>query len=52
MHMNSRVMQEYASVVARGDAHVLLDVRARVQFAVCALEGAVNVPLAELEVGV
>lgn len=30
--------------------HVLLDVRKEVQFAVCALDKAVNVPLARLEV--
>ncbi|CAM9325235.1 unnamed protein product [Ascophyllum nodosum] len=41
--------QEYAQVVARGQDHLLLDVRARVQFDVCALDGAVNLPLAELK---
>ena len=43
-------LQDYAAVVAGGEEHVLLDVRARVQFAVCALDGAVNIPLPELEV--
>ncbi len=43
--------QEYAEVVAGRKRHVLLDVRAEVQFSVCALENAVNVPLARLEVG-
>lgn len=37
-------------MVAGGQDHLLLDVRPRVQFAVCALDGAVNIPLAELEV--
>ena len=37
-------------MVEGGQDHLLLDVRARVQFAVCALDGAVNIPLAELEV--
>lgn len=43
--------QEYAEVVAGQQRHVLLDVRAEVQFSVCSLENAVNVPLARLEVG-
>ena len=42
--------QEYAEVVAEGREHVLLDVRKEVQFAVCALDKAVNVPLSRLEV--
>lgn len=42
--------QEYAEVVAEGKRHVLLDVRKEVQFAVCALDKAVNVPLSRLEV--
>ncbi|CAB1096216.1 unnamed protein product [Ectocarpus sp. CCAP 1310/34] len=41
--------QEYADVVAGGRRHVLLDVRVGVQFAVCALDDAVNVPLSQLE---
>jgi rhodanese-related sulfurtransferase len=28
-----------------GERHVLLDVRERVQFAICALPGALNIPL-------
>ncbi|CAN0215713.1 unnamed protein product [Pylaiella littoralis] len=44
--------QEYADVVAGGRRHVLLDVRAEVQFAVCALDNAVNIPLSQLEASV
>lgn len=36
--------------MAEGRKHVLLDVRVEVQFAVCALDNAVNVPLSQLEV--
>lgn len=39
-------------MVEGGQDHLLLDVRARVQFAICAVDGAVNIPLAELEVRV
>ena len=50
-YLHSRFfLQDYATIVAGGQDHLLLDVRARVQFAVCALDGAVNIPLAELEV--
>lgn len=42
--------QEYESILAEGRRHVLLDVRVEVQFAVCALDNAVNVPLSRLEV--
>lgn len=38
-------------MVVEGQEHLLLDVRTKVQFAVCALDHAVNIPLAELEVG-
>eukprot|EP00904_Undaria_pinnatifida_P002240 jgi/Undpi1/12016/HiC_scaffold_4.g01715.m1 len=48
----STTCQDYAAVVAGGEEHVLLDVRARVQFAVCALDGAVNIPLPELEASI
>ncbi|CAM9134543.1 unnamed protein product [Scytosiphon promiscuus] len=41
--------QQYESIVAEGRRHVLLDVRVEVQFAVCALDNAVNVPLSQLE---
>ncbi|CAM9353760.1 unnamed protein product [Discosporangium mesarthrocarpum] len=41
--------EEYASVRAKGDRHLLLDVRSEVQYAVCALEGSKNVPLKDLE---
>lgn len=44
------VPQEYADAVAAGRRHVLLDVRNEVQFAVCALDKAVNIPLSRLEV--
>ncbi|CAM9914071.1 unnamed protein product [Ectocarpus sp. 6 AP-2014] len=44
--------QEYADVVAGGRRHVLLDVRVGVQFAVCALDDAVNVPLSQLEASI
>ncbi|CAN0474852.1 unnamed protein product, partial [Scytosiphon promiscuus] len=43
-------IQEYESIVAEGRRHVLLDVRVEVQFAVCALDNAINVPLSQLEV--
>ena len=50
-YLHSRFfLQDYATIVAGRQDHLLLDVRARVQFAVCALDGAVNIPLAELEV--
>jgi adenylyltransferase/sulfurtransferase len=39
---------EYSSVRQRGAAHVLIDVRDRLQFGICALSGALNLPLAEL----
>ena len=39
---------DYSSVRRKGEAHVLLDVRERLQFEICALSGSVNVPLAEL----
>lgn len=42
--------QEYAEVAAEGRKHVLLDVRKEVQFAVCALDKAINIPLSRLEV--
>eukprot|EP00903_Cladosiphon_okamuranus_P012366 g11591.t1 len=41
--------QEYAEVAAEGRKHVLLDVRKEVQFAVCALDKAINIPLSRLE---
>ena len=40
--------QEYQRLRDEQQNHVLLDVRAKEQFALCALEGAVNIPLEDL----
>jgi adenylyltransferase and sulfurtransferase len=39
---------EYARIRELGQSHVLLDVRVEEQFAMCALPGAVNIPLARV----
>ena len=41
--------QEYNELASSGLPHVLLDVRVREQFEMCRLDGAVNIPLRELE---
>lgn len=39
---------EYDAVRKRGDPHVLVDVRAKRQFDMCSLDGAINIPWADL----
>jgi adenylyltransferase/sulfurtransferase len=41
--------QEYSKVRNEGVSHVLLDVRVKKQYDMCALDGAVNIPLARLK---
>jgi adenylyltransferase/sulfurtransferase len=41
--------QEYSKIRSEGLPHVLLDVRAEKQYEMCALDGAVNIPLARLQ---
>jgi adenylyltransferase/sulfurtransferase len=40
---------EYDKIRKGGDAHVLLDVRVKQQFDMCSLDGAVNIPLEDLQ---
>ncbi|KAJ8662138.1 hypothetical protein O0I10_001831 [Lichtheimia ornata] len=42
-------VQQYNEVVNNNEAHVLLDVRAPVQFDICSLPGSLSIPLANLE---
>jgi len=46
---NSVTCQEYADIRKKGVKHVLLDVRDRTQFDMLHLNGAINLPLAELD---
>ena len=39
---------DYASIRDKGEPHILLDVRVRRQFDMCSLQGAINIPLANL----
>ena len=39
---------DYASIREKGEPHILLDVRVRRQFEMCSLQGAINIPLANL----
>lgn len=39
---------DYASIRDKGEPHILLDVRVRRQFDMCALQGAINIPLENL----
>ena len=41
--------KDYADIRKTGTSHVLLDVRVPRQYEMCALDGAVNIPLGELE---
>ncbi|KAF2664159.1 hypothetical protein BT63DRAFT_418289 [Microthyrium microscopicum] len=38
----------YGKVVERGEKHLLVDVREKVQFELCAVEGSVNLPFSEI----
>ncbi len=40
---------EYNEIVSNGQPHVLLDVRVARQYEMCALKGAINLPLGQLE---
>mmetsp|Transcript_19786 Transcript_19786/g.45782 ORF Transcript_19786/g.45782 Transcript_19786/m.45782 type:complete len:176 (-) Transcript_19786:305-832(-) len=42
-------VEEYCAVRQSGNPHVLLDVRAKTQFEMCSLRGAINIPLDQLE---
>eukprot|EP01125_Pyxidicula_operculata_P013120 TRINITY_DN4342_c0_g1_i2.p1 TRINITY_DN4342_c0_g1~~TRINITY_DN4342_c0_g1_i2.p1 ORF type:complete len:298 (-),score=43.49 TRINITY_DN4342_c0_g1_i2:124-1017(-) len=42
-------VHDYHSILSQKKDHVLLDVRSKVQYAICKLDHSVNIPLAELE---
>ena len=47
---NDRIScSEYKSILNEKSPHVLIDVRPKIQFDICSLQNAVNVPLSELE---
>lgn len=50
LETNKRIeAAEYEKVRSKGEAHVLLDVREKVQFDMCHLEGSVNVPFSIIQ---